>query len=358
MKFIDEANVKLIAGHGGAGFVGWRREKFVPMGGPDGGDGGDGGSVIFVAEPGLNSLMDFALNPIIRAKDGTGGGRNQLTGRAGEDVIRKIPVGTQVFYNENLIADLAVPGARWVAARGGRGGKGNAFFKSSTNQSPTHAQSGQPGEIFQFQLVLKSVADVGLIGFPNAGKSTFISRISAARPKIAEYPFTTLQPNLGVVSLDQDRQFVVADIPGLIPGAHQGKGLGIRFLKHIERTAVLAQFIDVTSSWEDLVPPEDENESALAEFALLQFQVIEKELGAFSETLLSYPRIVIFSKADLPTARIAYHAASEALKKQGIESFLISSVTGEGIKECNERLYQLVHDSRMRSIPRNVVNAS
>ena len=221
MRFIDEAKVQVIAGKGGNGSVHWRREKYVPRGGPDGGNGGNGGAVVFVAETGLNTLIDFSFNPRILAENGGAGDANLREGARGKDAIRQVPVGTQVFFQEKLVADLSVPGARWVAARGGRGGKGNAHFKSANRQAPDFAQPGQSGEEFDFRLVLKSVADVGLVGFPNAGKSTLVSTITRSHPKVADYPFTTLRPSLGVVLAGERERFVMADIPGIIPAKHR-----------------------------------------------------------------------------------------------------------------------------------------
>jgi len=240
MRFIDEVKVQVRAGRGGSGAVRFRREKYCPEGGPDGGDGGNGGAVILVTDPGLSTLIDFSFQPHLFASGGANGGENQRGGAAGADLICRVPVGCQVFYNDELVADLNTAGARWVAARGGHGGRGNAFFKSAQNQAPDYAQPGQDADELELRLVLKSVADIGLVGLPNVGKSTLISRISSANPKVADYPFTTLEPHLGVVMLD-DARFVVADIPGLIPGAHLGKGLGTDFLKHIERTSGIAQ---------------------------------------------------------------------------------------------------------------------
>ncbi len=331
MKFIDEIKVRVSAGHGGSGRVGWRREKYVPMGGPNGGDGGNGGCVIFATDPGINTLIDFAFSPEIDAADGEGGGQNQCNGRNGEDDVRRVPVGTQVYHEGELVADLNVPGARWIAARGGRGGKGNAHFRSSTFQAPDFAQPGEPGEAFEFLLSLKSVADVGLIGLPNVGKSTLISRISAARPKVANYPFTTLNPNLGVVALKDGARFVVADIPGLIPGAHTGKGLGIKFLKHVERTSLLVQLIDVTTTWEDEALANPADSTVWVDAARKQYELLDHELRCFSPALAKLPRIVAFSKGELPENQQAFSTLQHEFETRGIRAFLISSVTGLGI---------------------------
>lgn len=341
MRFIDEARITVIAGKGGDGFVGWRREKYIPQGGPDGGDGGNGGAVIFVTDSGLNTLIDFSFNPIIKAEPGKSGGSKNLHGRNGADTIRAVPVGTQVYFGERLVADLSVPGARWVAARGGSGGRGNAFFRTARLQSPQFAQPGQEGEQFEFRLVLKSVADVGLVGLPNAGKSTLISKVSQASPRVADYPFTTLTPHLGVACLDAQRRLVIADIPGIIPGAHEGKGLGTTFLRHIERTAVLAQLIDVAQSLpaNGLNPEYSDDELLTA--AREQFATIDSELRLFSPELAERSRIVVFSKADSQHSRRAFELAGPALKQAGYPVHLISSVSGEGLDELLNHLYLL-----------------
>ena len=323
MRFIDEVTLEVIGGNGGDGRVHWRREKYAPRGGPDGGDAGNGGAVIFVADENLNTLLEFSYQPKLKAEDGEAGGENQKNGKAGKDLICKIPVGSQFFYQDKLVADLSVPGARWVGARGGRGGKGNAFFKSSTNQSPDYAQPGQPGEHFTFKVVLKSVADVGLVGFPNVGKSTLISVISEAKPKIADYEFTTLSPNLGVVKVG-DGRFVVADIPGLIPDAHLGKGLGIRFLKHIERTRGVAFVID-------LFRPEGGDE--LLERARYQYETLDKELRSFSEALGELPRVLVLTKADLGLDSENTFEILSYFNNLGIKSVVFSSMTRLGEEE-------------------------
>lgn len=356
MPFIDEVTIQVIGGDGGNGFIGWRREMYVPRGGPLGGDGGNGGAVILVAEPGLHTLLDFSYSPILRAETGSDGEASGCHGRGGTDIIKGVPVGTQVLYEDSLVADLAEIGARWIAARGGRGGKGNAFFKSATNQSPDYAQQGQKGESWTFRLVLKLVADVGIIGLPNVGKSTFISKISAAHPRIADYPFTTLQPQLGVVHLDEkiygkDNRFVIADIPGLIAGAHQGKGLGTQFLRHIERTGILVQLIDVTTSLTGEANAFSEEQESLPDekliqLALSQFDLIEKELCLFSSSMGNYPRVVVFSKGDLPLVQKAFLASKETFTKKGFQTYLISSVTGEGVSKLVQSLGELVGETR------------
>ena len=348
MRFVDEVNIIVKGGRGGDGFVGWRREKYVPMGGPEGGDGGNGGAVILIADPGLNTLIDFSFNPHLTAGDGDAGGINQLTGGNGVSLERRVPVGTQVFYGERLVADLSQPHARWVAARGGHGGKGNAHFKSATNQAPDYAQKGQPGEERTFRLILKSVADVGLIGFPSVGKSTLISKISRTHPKIADYPFTTLVPNLGVVMLDRERRFVVADIPGLIIGAHEGRGLGHTFLRHVERTKVLAQLIDIgiDSDGHRIEIDESISEDELSRLAQEQFLVLDHELRAFSPALADKPRIIIFSKADIAVQERAYAASRQWFAEHGYEPLLVSNLTGLGITQLLEQLWGLVDSAQ------------
>ncbi len=335
MKFIDQAKIDVIAGSGGDGLVSWRREKYLPNGGPDGGNGGDGGAVVLRTNEGINTLLCLSFNPRIVADSGGAGGSNCQTGGKGKDVVCDVPVGTQVFYGDRLIADLSQPGSRWIAARGGRGGRGNQSFKSASCQAPDYARPGEAGEAFRFRLVLKSVADVGLVGLPNAGKSTLVSRLSAARPKAAEYPFTTLQPTLGVVSVTEDRNFVMADIPGLIPGAHEGKGLGIQFLQHIERTSVLAHLLDASSV-------EDQELEVRKSQVIANFEAIENELGSFSEKLIQKPRVVIFSKAELPLVREVYDACQDYFSARSIDSLLISSFSGEGLPELSNSLLNLI----------------
>lgn len=323
MKFLDEIAIEVKAGDGGAGMSHFRREKYVPHGGPDGGDGGKGGSVSLVADRNKHTLLDFRYKKKWHAENGDKGGTNNRTGADGKDLTIPVPVGTEVYLDDSLVVDLAQDGASFTIAKGGRGGRGNAFFKSSTNRSPEKSQPGEKGEEGNFLLSLKLIADVGLIGLPNAGKSSLISRISEARPKIADYPFTTLVPNLGVARTEDGRSFVVADIPGLIPGAHEGKGLGIQFLKHVERTRVLLHLIDVNRIYED----------ELAGDALKSFNEINQELNMFSNELSSKGQKVIFTKIDAMPHEWDPKDAAEKFKREGYDVYLISSVTGAGVKE-------------------------
>ncbi len=331
MRFVDEAVVTIRAGRGGNGCVSFRREKFIPKGGPDGGDGGDGGNVILRASPRLLSLYDFRLKRHYEARNGQGGMGGQRYGHKGESLILDLPVGTLVFERtpegERLLADLSEAGTEVVAARGGRGGKGNEHFKSSTMRAPKFAQKGEPGEEKNLRLELKMLADAGIIGLPNAGKSTLISKISAARPKIAPYPFTTLTPNLGVVidEHDPDRRMIVADIPGLVENAHQGQGLGHRFLRHVERTRFLVHVL----SAEDIDP-----DSLQAGFDL-----IDGELAAFDPELAERPQIRVINKCDLksPEELDALRIAIQDSSGDGPDGgktdppFLISALDGEGL---------------------------
>jgi GTPase len=288
MKLVDEAEITVIAGAGGNGCASFRREKFIPFGGPDGGDGGDGGSVFLEADENLNTLVDFRHQRMYRAQRGENGMGRQMYGKRGEDVVIRVPVGTVVTNVETgeVIGDMTEHGARLKVADGGRGGWGNIHFKTSTNRAPTKAVKGTPGEERQLKLELKLLADVGLLGFPNAGKSTFIRAVSAATPRVADYPFTTLYPNLGVVRVERDRSFVVADIPGLIEGAAEGAGLGITFLKHLQRTRLLLHLVDATPFEEGIDPVE-------------QVQAIERELEKFDPDLLHKPRWLVLNKLDL-----------------------------------------------------------
>ncbi|MCL5289191.1 MAG: GTPase ObgE [Acidobacteria bacterium] len=317
--FVDEAKIIVRAGDGGNGCVAFRREKFVPRGGPSGGDGGDGGSVILEANPNDNTLLRFRYNPEFRAELGRPGQGSNKHGRSGKDMIVTVPIGTVVYDQDTAeqIVDLAAPGQRFVIARGGHGGRGNAHFAKPWHQAPREFEEGHPGQERHLRLELKLLADVGLIGFPNAGKSTLISRISAARPKIADYPFTTLEPQLGVVSADSGRSFVVADLPGLIEGAHDGAGLGIRFLRHIERTRLLAHLVD-TSDFNDRDPLHD-------------FEVIRGELRASSDALAEKPFLVVATKLDATTDRARLEALDKFCAENSFEFFTISAVTGEGV---------------------------
>lgn len=329
--FIDEAKICVVGGKGGDGIIGFRREKYVPKGGPDGGDGGRGGSVLLRADPHVNTLLVFKHKVHFRAQSGQSGGKNERRGADGKDLVIRVPVGTVVklLHTGEVLADLDKPGKEIVVARGGEGGRGNAHFKSSTRQAPRIRERGAPGEERWLKLELKLLADVGIIGFPNAGKSSLIAKISAARPKIAPYPFTTLVPNLGVVQVEEFKEFVVVDIPGLIEGAHEGKGLGDRFLKHVERTRLLIHLIDLGPTGRD---------------PLADYEIINRELRSFSPTLAEKPQIVVGNKIDLLSDE-ERQAMKERFAAQGIELRLISAVTGEGTRElvyeCYRRLEEL-----------------
>lgn len=319
MQFVDQVDIIVKGGDGGNGMVAFRREKFVPRGGPSGGDGGRGGSVILRADTALSTLVDLRYKKHYRAERGGDGGPNQKHGRDGADLVLRVPVGTLVFESQSgrLLADLAVDGQQYVAARGGAGGRGNASFASSTNQTPRFAEKGEPTEEVALTLELKLLADVGLVGYPNVGKSTLISRISAAKPKIADYPFTTLVPNLGVVRVD-DASFVVADMPGLIAGAHEGAGLGHLFLRHIERTRLLVHLIDVSGlSGRD---------------PLHDFESINAELSAYSRHLVELPQIVALNKVDVPASAPVVKSVRPELERRGHQVFEISSLTGHGLQ--------------------------
>jgi GTP-binding protein len=317
--FIDEVIISVKAGDGGNGCLAFRREKYVPRGGPSGGDGGHGGDVVLLASEHHNTLLHFRFNPEHKAQRGRHGEGSQRTGHDGASIDVPTPVGTVVYDAETgeLLHDFTAPGDRFVVARGGRGGKGNARFATSTHQTPTEHEDGKPGEERRLRLELKLLADVGLVGFPNAGKSTLISRISAARPKIADYPFTTLVPNLGVVSADDDRTFVVADIPGLIEGAHEGHGLGTQFLRHIERTRLLAHLVDVSET--------------TGRDPVHDFEVVMGELASFSEDLAHKPMIVVATKLDAAQDPERVASLEKLARDRGLAFFKISSVTGEGI---------------------------
>lgn len=341
--FIDEATISVKAGDGGNGLVAFRREKHVPRGGPAGGDGGRGGSVILVADGSLTTLVDFKYKHRYKAERGGDGGPNNMTGKDGDDLYIRVPVGTQVYDADTgeLLADLTAEGQTFVAAKGGRGGRGNARFATPTNQAPRFAEKGEPGEERNLRLELKLLADVGLIGFPNVGKSTLISRVSAARPKIADYPFTTLEPNLGVVRVDDERSFVMADLPGLIEGAHAGAGLGDRFLKHIERTRLLVHVIDVSGT--------------TGRCPISDFESINQELRLYSPKLCELPQVVALNKIDVPGAREKAESLVPVFAERGITAFPISAATGEGV---NRLVYFLADElSRLDKITPEVPEA-
>ena len=319
--FIDRAKIRIKGGGGGNGVTAFRREKFVPRGGPSGGDGGRGGDVWIVADASLNTLLHLRYNPEHNAPRGRHGEGSNCSGRNGEDLTVRVPVGTQIFDSETgeLLHDLAVDQARWLAARGGRGGFGNAHFATSTNRAPRYHQSGSEGEERELQLELKLLADVGLVGFPNAGKSTLISTISAAHPKIADYPFTTLEPNLGVVDLGDYRTFVVADIPGLIEGAHSGAGLGDRFLRHIERTKLLLHLVDVSS--------------ASGRETVTDYQTVNHELRAYNPELAERPQIVVATKIDALEDSERLESLRAQAEADGRPFYAISAVANKGTRE-------------------------
>lgn len=328
--FIDEARVYVKGGDGGNGIVAFRREKYVPQGGPAGGDGGRGGNVIFQADEGLRTLMDFRYNRHFKAERGQHGQGKNMHGAWGEDLIVRVPVGTVIRAEENgeVMADLTKHGQEVVVARGGRGGRGNSRFSSSVNRAPTVSENGEPGAEVWLRMELKLLADVGLVGFPNAGKSTLISRISAARPKIADYPFTTLTPNLGVVETRNRESYVVADIPGLIEGAHQGAGLGHGFLRHIERTRVLLYILDAA---------ETEGRDVIEDYETLQ-----AELAGHNPKLLERPALIVANKMDLPQAEENRERLQKAF---GERLGFISAVTGQGVEELIERVYEVLQQA-------------
>jgi len=330
--FVDEVDIHVTAGDGGRGCLSFRREKYVPRGGPDGGDGGHGGSVYIVATPRKNTLVDFRFHPEFEARRGQHGMGSNKTGQDGDDLEIEVPVGTLVYEKRPdeselaLLADLAEEGQRVLIAKGGRGGMGNARFATATNRAPRKTQPGEPGEERLLRLQLKLLADVGLVGFPNAGKSTLIARISAARPKIADYPFTTLTPNLGVVTMSGDRSFVVADVPGLIEGAHHGQGLGHQFLRHVERTKVLIHLVDMSgASGRD--PVED-------------FETISNELRLFDETVAAKPQLVAANKMDAVDDPERVNALEGHVVRRGLPFFRISGVTGEGVDRLLEAAWR------------------
>jgi GTPase len=321
VMFIDRTKIRIQGGKGGNGVTAFRREKFVPRGGPSGGDGGRGGDVWLEADESLNTLLHLRYNPEHFAENGKHGEGSNRSGREGEDVVVRVPVGTQVFDAEtgDLLFDFTQNGMRWLAAKGGRGGFGNAHFVSSTNRAPRYHQQGSVGEERTLQLELKLLADIGLVGFPNAGKSTFISTVSAAKPKIADYPFTTLEPHLGVVRVSDFRTFVIADIPGLIEGAHKGTGLGTQFLRHIERTKLLLHLIDISS--------------ASGRDPVSDYEIINKELKAHDAQLADRPQIVVATKMDAMDEPGRLDRLQQRAKEDGKVFAAISSVTNRGVQD-------------------------
>jgi GTPase len=331
MKFLDEAKVYIRSGDGGNGCVSFRREKFIEFGGPNGGDGGKGGDVVAEAVDGLNTLIDYRYQQHFTAKNGGGGMGKDRHGANGADAVLKVPVGTQIYEEdgETLLADLTETGQRLVLARGGNGGFGNAHFKSSTNRAPRRANPGQPGEEHTIRLRLKLIADAGIVGLPNAGKSTFLAAVSAAKPKIADYPFTTLSPQLGVVDVD-GREFVLADIPGLIEGAHEGVGLGDRFLGHVERCRVLLHLIDGTGGHAGEV-----------------YKTVRAELSAYGEGLDEKPEVVALSKADAMSADDIKQQVARLKRAAKKTPLVVSAVSGEGVKEVLRTLLKIIEDARL-----------
>jgi GTP-binding protein len=326
MQFLDRARIYVKAGNGGNGVMAFRREKFVPRGGPSGGDGGRGGDIYMESTDGLNTLLHFRFNPRYVADRGRHGEGSNRHGRDGEDMTIQVPVGTIVVDGDTgeLVHDFAVPGERVLVAAGGRGGRGNAQFATSTNRAPRRHDDGKPGQERNLTLELKLIADVGLVGLPNAGKSTLISRVSAARPKIADYPFTTIAPNLGVVQWAEYKTYVVADIPGLIEGAHEGAGLGLDFLRHVERTRLLLHLVDVSG--------------ALPTSPVERFETINAELEAYRADLLERPMIVVATKTDALDDAGRLESLREHARATGREFFAISAVTGEGLEPLKVRV--------------------
>lgn len=319
--FIDKARIYVTAGSGGPGCISFRREKHVPLGGPDGGNGGKGGDVYIFAEEHMSTLLDLTHRPHYKAYDGAKGGTSKMYGKGADDMVVKVPVGTVVNLNGELFADLKVAGQKVMLAKGGRGGRGNTVFKTHRNTAPRIAEKGEPGESFTFDLELKLIADVGLLGFPNAGKSTFLSRVSSARPKIADYPFTTLSPNLGVVTFN-DRKIVIADIPGLIEGAHEGKGLGDEFLRHIHRTRVLIHIVDLFGF---------DNNTAYHNFKAINSELSKYAAAGAAKHLDKRPMVIVANKMDLTGAKDKLKEFKRYLK--GKKVYPISAVSGEGVKE-------------------------
>jgi GTPase len=326
---VDEARITVKAGDGGNGCLAFRREKYVPRGGPSGGDGGRGGDIVMVATIHRNTLLHFRFNPEYTAQRGRHGEGSNMSGHEGESITVQVPVGTTVLDDETgeTLFDFTEDGQTWIAAKGGRGGRGNQHFATSTHQAPTEHEPGKPGQFRRLQLKLKLLADVGLVGYPNAGKSTLISRISAAKPKIADYPFTTLEPNLGVVQLPDYRSYVVADIPGIIEGAHEGRGLGIQFLRHVERTKVLVHLVDMSDTGRD--PIHD-------------FESLMEELASFDEGLATRPMILVASKMDVAQDPERVESLRKLAAERELPFFEISSATGKGIDALKYALAERV----------------
>lgn len=339
MQFVDQVHIHVRGGDGGKGAVAFRREKFVPKGGPAGGDGGDGGSVILQVDSGLSTLLDFRYKKEYFAPQGEAGANKDRYGHAGKDLVLRVPPGTQVFDADGgmLLADLRVSGEVFVAAPGGKGGRGNIHFATPTDRAPRKSEPGLPGEERHLRLDLKLLADVGLLGFPNVGKSSLIARISAARPKIANYPFTTLIPNLGMVRLSGERSFVVADIPGLIEGAHRGAGLGDRFLRHLERTRVLVHLLELSAT--------------PGRTPLRDFEALNRELRLYDPELAARPQIVVFNKLDVSEAKSRFAQLSRPFKKRGITLLGISAATGEGVVPLLEAVWKEL--ARMKAAPQS-----
>ena len=341
--FVDEFDIHVAAGDGGRGCLSFRREKFVPRGGPNGGDGGHGGSVWIVASPHVNTLIEYRFHPEFKAERGAHGQGSNRTGHTGRDLDLEVPLGTLVYERpepdgpRRLLDDLTHAGQRVLVAQGGHGGRGNAHFATSTNRAPRRVEDGRPGEQKRLQLQLKLLADVGLVGFPNVGKSTLIARISAARPKIADYPFTTLTPNLGVVRLSGERSFVVADVPGLIEGAHRGLGLGHQFLRHLERTDVLVHVIDVSSA-SQREPVED-------------FETVRRELGSYAPELAAKPQLAAANKIDALDEPGRVERLAERLRIEPIPLYSISALTGEGVGALLEAIWRTLADQRRQVRP-------
>jgi GTP-binding protein len=334
MQFVDEAHIHVRGGSGGKGAIAFRREKFVPKGGPAGGDGGDGGSVVLKVDSGLSTLLDFRYKKEYFAPTGESGATKDRYGRTGSDLELRVPPGTQIFdaATSELLADLRLPDQVFVIAKGGKGGRGNIHFATSTDRAPRHAEPGMPGEERHLRLDLKLLADVGLLGFPSVGKSSLISRISAARPKIGDYPFTTLIPNLGMVRLSQDRSFVVADVPGLIEGAHRGAGLGDRFLRHLERTHVLVHLLEVSTT--------------PGRTPLRDYLALRKELELYDARLAARPEIVVLNKLDLPDVKGRSAQVARPFKARGIQLLMISAATGAGLGVLLEAIWKQLVDER------------